>query len=65
MAQAGLEYPCPFWDDDGKAYLIHSRTGAGPLILHRMSTDGLHVLDEGKAIVDDPKRLPVLEGPKL
>jgi len=36
MAQAGLEDPCPFWDDDGKAYLIHSRTGAGPLILHRI-----------------------------
>jgi beta-xylosidase len=65
IEQAGLEDPCPFWDDDGKAYLIHSRTGAGPLILHRMSPDGKHVLDEGKVIVDDPKHLPVLEGPKL
>lgn len=65
LAKPGLEDPCPFWDDDGKAYLIHSVTGAGPLILHRMSTDGKHVLDEGKVIVDDPKRLPVLEGPKL
>lgn len=65
MAQAGLEDPCPFWDDDGKAYLIHSRTGAGPLILHRMSVDGKHVLDEGKVIVDDPAHLPTLEGPKL
>lgn len=65
MAQAGLEDPCPFWDDDGKAYLIHSKTGAGPLILHRMSPDGKHVLDQGKVIVDDPKQLPVLEGPKL
>ena len=34
------EDPCPFWDDDGKAYLIHSLKGAGPLILHRMSPDG-------------------------
>ncbi len=65
IAQAGLEDPCPFWDDDGKAYLIHSKTGAGPLILHRMSADGMRVLDEGKVIVDDPKQLPVLEGPKL
>jgi beta-xylosidase len=65
MAQTGLEDPCPFWDEDGKAYLIHSRTGAGPLILHRMSTDGKHVLDPGKIIVDDPLHLPVLEGPKL
>lgn len=65
IAQAKLEDPCPFWDDDGNAYLIHSRKGAGPLILHRMSPDGLHVLDEGKVIVDDPKNLHTLEGPKM
>lgn len=65
IAQPGLEDPCPFWDDDGKAYLVHSRKGAGPLILHRMSTDGLHVLDAGKVIVNDPVHLPTLEGPKL
>jgi beta-xylosidase len=65
MDQAGLEDPCPFWDDDGSAYLIHSKTGAGPLILHRMSADGKQVLDEGKVIVEDPVHLPVLEGPKL
>jgi beta-xylosidase len=65
IAQAGLEDPCPFWDDDGSTYLIHSRTGAGPLILHRMSRDGMSVLDNGKIIVDDPVHLPVLEGPKL
>jgi beta-xylosidase len=65
IAQAGLEDPCPFWDDDGKAYLVHSKTGAGPLILHRMSADGKHVVDSGKAIVDDPVHLPVLEGPKF
>jgi beta-xylosidase len=64
IAQAELEDPCPFWDDDGNAYLVHSRKGAGPLILHRMSTDGKTVLDEGKEIVRDPK-LPTLEGPKL
>lgn len=65
IAGPGLEDPCPFWDDDGSAYLIHSKTGAGPLILHRMSPDGMHVLDGGKVIVDDPAHLPVLEGPKL
>lgn len=65
IAKPGLEDPCPFWDDDGKAYLIHSRTGAGPLILNRMSADGMRVLDEGKTIVEDRAHLPVLEGPKL
>jgi beta-xylosidase len=65
IAQAGLEDPCPFWDDDGNAYLVHSKKGAGPLILHRMAPDGLSVLDDGKEIVRDAKELPTLEGPKL
>jgi beta-xylosidase len=65
IAQAGLEDPCPFWDDDGKAYLVHSKKGAGPLILHRMSADGKTVLDDGKEIVRDAHELPTLEGPKL
>jgi beta-xylosidase len=30
-----------------------------------MSPDGKHVLDDGKIVVQDPKDLPVLEGPKL
>jgi beta-xylosidase len=65
IAQPGLEDPCPFWDDNGNAYLIHSHKGAGPLILHRMSPDGLHILDEGKVVVEDREHLPTLEGPKL
>ncbi|HET9510967.1 MAG TPA: glycoside hydrolase 43 family protein, partial [Sphingomonas sp.] len=65
IAQAGLEDPCPFWDDDGSAWLVHSRVGAGPLILHRMRPDGSGVLDAGRVIVEDKAALPVLEGPKL
>lgn len=65
IAAPKLEDPCPFWDDDGQAWLVHGRVGAGPLILHRMSADGTRVLDEGRVIVDDPVNLPVLEGPKL
>ncbi len=63
--QPRLEDPCPFWDDDGTAWLVHSRHGAGPLILHRMSPDGRRVLDSGTIIVEDKARLPILEGPKL
>lgn len=65
LAGPGYEDPCPFWDKDGRAYLIHSKVGAGPLILHRLSPDGTHVLDEGHVIVEDKINLPVLEGPKL
>jgi beta-xylosidase len=61
----GYEDPCPFWDDNGDAYLVHSKLGAGPLILHRMSADGKRLLDDGKVIVQDPVNLPTLEGPKF
>ncbi|MFV1919354.1 glycoside hydrolase 43 family protein [Sphingomonas sp. MJ1 (PH-R8)] len=60
-----LEDPCPFWDEDGTAWLVHSRHGAGPLILHRMSADGTRVLDKGEVIVEDKANLPILEGPKF
>ena len=65
IAQAGLEDPCPFWDDDGQAWLVHGKVGAGPLILHRMSADGRSVLDDGQVIAEDKANLPYLEGPKL
>jgi beta-xylosidase len=65
IAGAGLEDPCPFWDDDGTAWLIHGKVGAGPLILHRMSADGTRVLDDGIVVAEDKDKLPVLEGPKL
>lgn len=65
IAGPGYEDPCPFWDDDGTAWLIHGKVGAGPLILHRMSADGTRVLDAGVVVAKDPERLPVLEGPKL
>jgi beta-xylosidase len=55
------EDPCPFWDDDGKAYLVHSHKGAGPLYLHRMSADGTQLLDDGKLIYQGKNS----EGPKL
>jgi beta-xylosidase len=55
------EDPCPFWDDDRQAYLVHSVHGAGPLVLHRLSADGTQLLDAGVEIY----RGPVAEGPKL
>lgn len=65
VAGPGYEDPCPFWDDDGQAYLVHGKVGAGPLVLHRMAPDGKSVLDAGTVIAEDAKALPVLEGPKL
>ena len=54
------EDPCPLWDDDGQAYLGHSVHGAGPIIVHRMATDGTRLLDEGRTVYTGP----VAEGTK-
>ena len=55
------EDPCPFWDEDGQAYLGHSLKGAGPIILHKMSPDGRELLDEGVTIYTGP----TAEGTKI
>jgi len=54
------EDPCPLWDDDGQAYLGRSCHGAGPIIVHKMSTDGCQLLDEGVTVYTGP----VAEGTK-
>jgi len=59
------EDPCPFWDDDGNAYLVRSKLRADILYLHRMSRDGKRILDNGTIIFHDEKTQPVIEGPKL
>jgi len=66
----GLIDPCPLWDDDGKAYLVHayakSRSGIRHLLRVRpMAPDGSKLLGEGKIVFHDPERHPTLEGPKL
>lgn len=69
-AARGWEDPCPFWDADGKAYLVHafanSRAGVKS-ILHvaRMSPDGTHLLDDGRLVFDGHATQPTIEGPKL
>lgn len=55
------EDPCPFWDDDGQAYLGRSRHRAGPIIVHKMSADGKELLDEGVTVYTGP----VAEGTKF
>jgi beta-xylosidase len=59
------EDPCPFWDEDGQAYLVHSIHRGGPAILHKMSSDGLRLLDNGKVVYHNIKENPVLEGLKM
>lgn len=62
--------PCPFWDEDGSAYLIRgvarSRCGLkSMLFLHRMSDDGTRLLDDGVRVFDGRVNHPTIEGPKM
>ncbi len=59
------EDPCPLWDDDGRAWLIRSKLCGGPVYLHRMSDDGMSLLDNGVLIYEDQKENPTLEGVKF
>ncbi|KAB2349553.1 glycoside hydrolase family 43 protein [Actinomadura rudentiformis] len=71
-AGRGLIDPCPLWDADGTAYLVHawakSRAGFNNrLTLHRMSPDARRLLDAGTVVVDGDL-IPgcrTLEGPKI
>ena len=62
--------PCPFWDEDGKAYMVSafakSRIGLGSwLYLSPMKEDCSELTGEGKFIYDGHKTQPTIEGPKL
>jgi beta-xylosidase len=59
------EDPSPLWDDDGNAYLVHSKLHANVLYLHRMSADGMQLLDNGTEIFRDTVSQPTIEGPKF
>lgn len=69
-AAKGWIDPCPFWDDDGRAYLVsafaRSRAGVKSiLVVSRMSADGTRLLDEGAIVFDGHEKHPTVEGPKF
>lgn len=62
--------PCPFWDDDGQAYLVHAFARSRCGIKHRlkmcrMKPDGTALLDDGEVIFDGEVHHPTMEGPKM
>ena len=68
---AGWIDPCPFWDDDGRAYLVagvaKSRIGYKS-VLHmvEMQPDGMALIGEEKVIFDGNTNDQVtIEGPKM
>ena len=69
-AAKGWIDPCPLWDDDGNAYLVHAfaRSRAGikhRLHVSRMSPDGLTLLGTDSLVFMDSTRHPTMEGPKF
>jgi beta-xylosidase len=69
-AAKGWIDPCPLWDTDGQAYLVHAFAGSrsgikSVLVVHRMKPDGTGLLDEGKLIYDGHDVNPTIEGPKF
>lgn len=66
----GIIDPCPLWDDDGNAYLVHafagSRAGIKSVIaINKMNSDGTKVIDDGAIVYDGHEQDPTIEGPKL
>ncbi len=62
--------PCPFWDEDGKAYIIHgyarSRIGFKSFLgIFPISSDASKATGEDKFLYDGTKSQPTIEGPKV
>ena len=65
----GLIDPCPFWDDNGKTYLVHayagSRAGMKSIIVAKeMNTEGTKIISDGVMVYDGHEKDPTIEGPK-
>ena len=70
LAGKGLIDPCPFWDEDGRAYVIHgyanSRIGFKSWLgMFPISLDGTRAIGEDHLIFDGTKDQPTIEGPKV
>jgi len=62
--------PCPFWDEDGNAYLIHawagSRAGIKSILsLNKMNSEGTKIIGDGVLIFDGHNQNQTVEGPKM
>lgn len=66
----GFIDPCPFWDEDGSAWLSHgcagSRAGVkSVLFMAPMSPDGTRLLAPSRIVYDGHLSQPTIEGTKL
>ncbi|TDS17457.1 glycoside hydrolase family 43 protein [Sphingobacterium paludis] len=69
-AGKGLIDACPFWDEDGQAYLVHGLAGSRArikslLAISKLSADGEKTIGSSRIIYDGHDVDPTIEGPKL
>ena len=69
-AARGWIDPCPLWDEDGRAYLVHAFAGSRAgikSVLHvsELAPDGASLLGEDKLVFDGHAHYPTIEGPKF
>lgn len=69
-AARGIIDPCPLWDDDGRAYLVHgwagSRAGFKSILsVAEMSPEGDRLVGEEVLVFDGHDDHPTVEGPKF
>ena len=70
VSAKGFIDPCPFWDDDGTAWLVHGSAGSraglkSVLYLAPLSPDGSSVTGPSKIVFDGHLSQPTIEGPKV
>ena len=70
MEGKGVIDPCPLWDDNGDAYLVHawagSRAGVKSLLtVNKMNSEGTKVIDQGIHVFDGHEHNPTVEGAKF
>lgn len=70
QAGKGVIDPSPFWDADGKAYLVYafagSRAGVKSVVMiSRMNPEGTKLTGNSVMLLDGHKDQPTVEGPKI
>ena len=70
VREKGFIDPCPFWDEDGKAYLSHGCAGSraglkSVLFVAPMAPDGTRLLGPSRIVYDGHLSQPTIEGTKF
>ena len=70
VREKGFIDPCPFWDEDGKAYLSHGCAGSRAgnksiLFVAPMAPDGTRLLGPSRIVYDGHLSQPTIEGTKF